>query len=72
MPPTALEPDYIADTEHWEKLKCEPFLDVARTHLLGRLFWVPDLPFVPEKLRRKWGEYCLLQRKVSGGKAQDA
>ena len=72
MAPTALEPDYVADTEHWETLKCESFLDVTRTHLLGRLLWVPDLPFIPEQFRRKWGQYCLLQRKVSGEKSQDA
>ncbi|OSS49216.1 hypothetical protein B5807_05605 [Epicoccum nigrum] len=61
--PTALEPDYIADTEHWKPLRCEPFLDTSRTHLVGRLLWVPDLPFIPEQFRRKWGQYCLLQRK---------
>lgn len=70
--PTALEPDYMADTEHWDKLKCEPFLDVTQTHILSRLLWVPDLPFVPERYRRKWGQYCLLQRKTSSEKEEDA
>jgi alpha-1,2-mannosyltransferase len=62
--PTALEPDYILDSTNWQKLKCTSFLDASQTHLLGRLLFIPDLPFVPEKFRRKWGEYCLLQRKT--------
>ncbi|KAF1939583.1 hypothetical protein EJ02DRAFT_504697 [Clathrospora elynae] len=65
--PTELEPDYISDTERWKTLKCLPFLDASQTHLLGRLLWVPDLPFVPAQLRRKWGNYCLLQRKAIPG-----
>lgn len=61
LPPN--EPDYIADTENWEIIKCEPFLDAANTHLLARVLWVPDWEFIPEKFRRKWGRHCLLQRK---------
>ncbi|KAI8960816.1 glycosyltransferase family 22 protein [Daldinia sp. FL1419] len=57
------EPDYIADTENWEMIKCEPFLDAANTHFLARVLWVPDLSLIPEKYRRKWGRHCLLQRK---------
>lgn len=63
MPPTKLEPDYIADTDRWEALKCLPFLDASQTSFVSRTLWVPDLPFVPAKFQRKWGEYCLLQRK---------
>ncbi|KAH7064636.1 Alg9-like mannosyltransferase family-domain-containing protein [Macrophomina phaseolina] len=58
-----LEPDYVGDREHWETVKCERFLDTAATSTLGRLGWVPDLPFVPERHRRNWGRYCLLRRK---------
>ncbi|KAI1209582.1 glycosyltransferase family 22 protein [Annulohypoxylon truncatum] len=61
LPPN--EPDYIADEENWEIVKCEPFLDAGRTHLVARVLWVPDWSFVPEKFRRKWGQHCLLQRK---------
>lgn len=61
LPPA--EPDYIADEENWEVVKCEPFLDAARTHAAARAVWVPDLPFVPEKFRRKWGKHCLLRKK---------
>jgi alpha-1,2-mannosyltransferase len=30
---------------------------------LGRILWIPDLPFIPNKFRREWGRYCLLERK---------
>lgn len=61
LPPN--EPDYIADSKSWEIIKCEPFLDVAKTHQLARILWVPDLPFIPDEFKRKWGRHCLLQRK---------
>ncbi|PWY66434.1 hypothetical protein BO70DRAFT_374717 [Aspergillus heteromorphus CBS 117.55] len=61
---TALEPDYVHD-ETWETLSCHRFLDASQTGLLGRLIWSPDLPGVPEPLRRKWGQYCLLRRHSS-------
>ena len=64
LPPN--EPDYVADTENWDVVKCEPFLDAASTHLLARVLWVPDWSPVPEKFRRKWGRHCLLQRKKTG------
>ncbi|KDN70769.1 putative Alg9-like mannosyltransferase [Colletotrichum sublineola] len=61
LPPN--EPDYVADKEHWEIVKCVPFLDAQKTHSLARALWVPDLPFIPEKFQRKWGRHCLLKRK---------
>jgi alpha-1,2-mannosyltransferase len=63
-PPTELEPDYVSDSDRWQKLKCASFLDAGHTHLLSRLLFIPDLPFVPEQFRRKWGQYCLLRPKV--------
>lgn len=60
---TSFEPAYVKDGEHWERVKCLPFLDAALTGTLGRLGWVPDLPFVPQRFKRTWGEYCLLKRK---------
>ncbi|PYH83191.1 hypothetical protein BO82DRAFT_332656 [Aspergillus uvarum CBS 121591] len=60
---TELEPDYIQDEAHWEKLTCHDFLDASQTGLLGRLIWIPDLPIVPPSLRRHWGQYCLLRRR---------
>lgn len=61
LPPS--EPDYIADLENWDVVKCVPFLDAANTHVLARALWVPELSFIPEKFQRKWGEHCLLQRR---------
>lgn len=61
LPPN--EPDYIADEEQWEVVKCESFLDAANTHVLARALWVPNIAAVPEKYQRKWGRHCLLQRK---------
>ncbi|KAH7031573.1 Alg9-like mannosyltransferase [Microdochium trichocladiopsis] len=61
LPPN--EPDFVADTENWDVVKCERFLDAANTHLLARVLWVPDSPLVPEKFRRKWGRHCLLRKK---------
>lgn len=60
---TALEPGFVDDEENWERVKCLPFLDAASTGVIGRLGWVPDLPFIPEPYRRVWGEYCLLKRR---------
>ncbi|PNY22469.1 Alpha-1,2-mannosyltransferase alg9 [Tolypocladium capitatum] len=61
LPPN--EPDYIADTDTWDIVKCEPFLDAANTHVLARTLWLPDLEIVPDRFKRKWGRHCLLQRK---------
>lgn len=60
---TALEPSFVRDGEHWEQILCLPFLDAGSTGVLGRLGWVPDLPFIPEQYRRVWGDYCLLKRR---------
>ncbi|KAI9158264.1 Alpha-1,2-mannosyltransferase alg9 [Paramyrothecium foliicola] len=64
LPPN--EPDYVADDKNWEIVKCESFLDAANTHVLARALWIPELEFVPERLRRKWGRHCLLRRKGGG------
>ncbi|THY43955.1 hypothetical protein D6C77_07041 [Aureobasidium pullulans] len=63
--PSPLEPDYISQTDTWEKLTCEPFLDASKTGTIGRIGWVPDWDFIPSKYRRHWGEYCLLRRRKS-------
>ncbi|CAG7979491.1 unnamed protein product [Penicillium salamii] len=59
---TELEPHYALDTANWNTVKCASFLDASQTGLLGRLIWIPDFPVIPDRFRRKWGEYCLLQR----------
>ncbi|RDA85907.1 hypothetical protein CP532_2718 [Ophiocordyceps camponoti-leonardi (nom. inval.)] len=63
--PAPDEPDYVADVETWETIRCEPFLDAASTHLVARALWMPDLGVVPERLRRRWGRHCLLRRRRS-------
>jgi len=60
---TSLEPDRIRDEATWDKVQCLPYLDAASTSITGRLGWIPDLPFIPDKYKRTWGEYCLLRRK---------
>ncbi|KAL7946125.1 glycosyltransferase family 22 protein [Trichoderma barbatum] len=66
------EPDYIADKNHWEVVKCVEFLDAANTHLLARTLWIPEIDAVPEQYRRKWGRHCLLQRKKRSSFADTA
>ncbi|RYC61856.1 hypothetical protein CHU98_g4363 [Xylaria longipes] len=58
------EPDYIADSDKWDVVKCERFLDASKTHLLSRVLWMPESDLVPEKYRRRWGRHCLLRRKA--------
>ncbi|KAI3337900.1 mannosyl transferase [Ustulina deusta] len=58
------EPDYVADVDKWDIVKCEPFLDTRRTHLLSRVLWMPESNLIPEKYRRRWGRHCLLRRKA--------
>jgi alpha-1,2-mannosyltransferase len=60
---TQLEPRYLEDEKVWKKVSCAPFLDTARTTLLARTIWIPDLPIIPSRYRRQWGDYCLLQRR---------
>ena len=62
--PNELEPNYIHDTENWETVQCNDFLDASRTNLVGRTLWIPDSNIVPERFRRRWGRYCLLRRKT--------
>lgn len=61
--PPPNEPDFVANTERWEEMKCVPFLDAASTSFLPRALWVPDWGFIPENFRRKWGRHCLLKQK---------
>lgn len=62
-PPPPREPDYIADEDKWEVVHCIPFLDIANTHVLSRILYIPDLSIIPERYRRKWGRHCLLKQK---------
>ncbi|OBZ88717.1 Alpha-1,2-mannosyltransferase alg9 [Choanephora cucurbitarum] len=51
------EPHYIKDTDHWQILECQSFIDAENSHRLLRAFWLPGSPGTA------WGEYCLLKRK---------
>ncbi|KAL4779632.1 hypothetical protein BJX76DRAFT_351639 [Aspergillus varians] len=51
---TGLEPNYLQDEAQWEEISCSAFLDTSQTGLLGRLIWIPDLPIIPDRFRRKW------------------
>lgn len=62
---TKHEPLYTQEAG-WEKIACYPFLDSAKTSLLARTIWIPDLPIIPPQYRRHWGEHCLLKRRDSG------
>lgn len=66
LPPN--EPDYVADTENWEIVKCLPFLDAGNTGQIPRMIWVPNWGFIPEGLKRKWGRHCLLQQRAKSEK----
>ncbi|KAJ0424821.1 hypothetical protein BJY00DRAFT_326030 [Aspergillus carlsbadensis] len=67
---TPLEPHYIEDGAQWEVVSCKPFLDASETSLLGRLIWIPDLPMIPDRLRRRWGHHCLLRRHTAESEAE--
>lgn len=64
---TELEPNYLADTENWERVKCLPFMDSSSTGFLGRLIWIPELLSIPKQYQRKYGDYCLLKRRKIPG-----
>lgn len=64
---TDLEPDFLHNTVDWEVETCLPFMDASRTGLLGRVFWIPETNIIPQRYRRKWGEYCLLKRRHAKG-----
>ncbi|KAG0272471.1 mannosyltransferase [Linnemannia exigua] len=66
--PDTLEPRYLHDKEHWEKLYCSKFLDTtvgAGQHPLIRAFWIPDKVTIAltRGQSKVWGDYCLARRK---------
>lgn len=62
--PTELEPAYCQDNVNWETLQIEPFLDATESTLISRLIWIPDWPIIPSRLKRQWGDYCLLRQRM--------
>jgi alpha-1,2-mannosyltransferase len=65
MQATKHEPVYALGHDQWDRVKCAPFLDTAKTGILARTIWIPDLPFIPAHYRRHWGEHCLLRQRQS-------
>ena len=65
--PSALEPRYIDDKEHWRTVACFPFLDAQESSRITRAFYVPLRVWLEENT---YGQYCLLQavhkQNVSG------
>lgn len=71
----ASEPRYVDDTSHWQRLRCEPFLDaeaskqsaVGRSlafklaQTLARTLWAPAE--VRRRLGLRYRDYCLLRNR---------
>jgi alpha-1,2-mannosyltransferase len=68
--PSKREPLYVFDQSNWEKVSCSKFLDASSTSMLGRIAWIPNLPVIPHRHRRHWGQYCLLRRRRSDGQVE--
>ncbi|KAG0020165.1 mannosyltransferase [Entomortierella chlamydospora] len=63
-----IEPRYLQDKEHWEKLYCKKFLDTqvgAGRNRWVRAFWIPNNVVVAltRGQTKVWGDYCLARRK---------
>ncbi|KAJ3558974.1 hypothetical protein NM688_g620 [Phlebia brevispora] len=53
-----LEPAYVADSETWERVKCERFLDARHSSLMTRTLWMPGSRW---QSLNNYGEICLLK-----------
>ncbi|RVD85206.1 uncharacterized protein DFL_003535 [Arthrobotrys flagrans] len=56
----SLEPNYILESENWDRVTCHRFLDAAQTPFLSRALWLPSVVY---RDQRVWGEYCILKKK---------
>ena len=59
--PDQAEPHYLADTDTWELVHQERFLDAGRSHPIFRAFALPFL--VNPSTHLSWNPYVLLKRK---------
>lgn len=57
---TPHEPRYAADGDTWDRVVCEPFLDVRHSSTLTRAVWMPGKRW--QELN-EYGEFCLLRHK---------
>ena len=58
----AREPRYVADTETWERVSCQPFLDARHSPLLTRTLWFPGELW---QAQNEYGEFCLLRHRAN-------
>ena len=65
----AHEPRYVADVATWERVACQPFLDVAHSPLLTRTLWMPGELW---QERNEFGEFCLLKHKANVAQKEKA
>lgn len=60
LPPSRIQPAFIAQTDKWEVAECIPFLDAPSSKQLSRSFWLPGATV---ESGRVWGQYCLLRNR---------
>ncbi|KAJ3808814.1 glycosyltransferase family 22 protein [Lentinula lateritia] len=54
------EPRYAVQTDVWERVECQPFLDARNSPLLSRVLWLPGHKW---RSMNVWGDYCLLKNR---------
>ncbi|KAJ3863018.1 glycosyltransferase family 22 protein [Lentinula novae-zelandiae] len=54
------EPRYAVQTDVWERVECQPFLDARDSPLLSRVLWLPGQKW---RSMNVWGDYCLLKNR---------
>ncbi|KAI8361137.1 Alg9-like mannosyltransferase family-domain-containing protein [Mortierella sp. GBAus27b] len=65
-----IEPRYLQDKDHWEKIYCKKYLDTqvgAGRNRWVRAFWMPNKITVAltRGQTKAWGDYCIARRKVA-------
>ncbi|EAU92828.2 asparagine-linked glycosylation 9 protein isoform a [Coprinopsis cinerea okayama7 len=55
-----LEPRYAIQSEVWERVYCEPFLDARHSMKLSRILWFPGKVW---QMYNEFGDYCILKNK---------
>ncbi|TFK77397.1 glycosyltransferase family 22 protein [Pluteus cervinus] len=56
------EPRFAVQSDIWERVSCQPFLDARHSRLLTRAFWIPGGAW---QSWNEFGDYCLLKNKAS-------
>ncbi|KAF9074855.1 glycosyltransferase family 22 protein [Rhodocollybia butyracea] len=55
------EPRYAVETDSWDRVECQPFLDAQNSPLLSRVLWAPGEQW---RSLNTWGDYCLLRNRA--------